>query len=262
MIGQRCPSAPRHTAPDLTALDSASPKGPTGTRPSRDWPDARPRESEPALICAPGRSWVRRAVRLVMEPPVAEARARPRRCIARARPRRSGRRRASRPRRAPRSRSSSAPPARPRRGTGPTRTRSTPRRSSTPRTSSGSTAPTRPGARVTAAVNGASIVVYLGHGNGWPSPYTFDPLFSTKDGFGLNKDLNHDGKRTNSELKYYGEPKIRTLTPGAERRRAAVQPVLRLGQLGARRATTRASRRRSSGSTTTRPRSCERAPPP
>ena len=88
--------------------------------------------------------------------------------------------------------------------------------------------------RVTAAVNGASIVVYLGHGNGWPSPYTFDPLFSTKDGFGLNKDLNHDGKRTNSELKYYGEPKIRTLTPGAERRRAAVQPVLRLGELGAR----------------------------
>jgi len=67
--------------------------------------------------------------------------------------------------------------------------------------------------RVTAAVNGASIVVYLGHGNGWPSPYTFDPRYATKDGFGLNKDLNHDGRRTNSELKYYGEPSIRTLTP-------------------------------------------------
>ena len=55
--------------------------------------------------------------------------------------------------------------------------------------------------------------MYLGHGNGWPSPYTYDPLFSTKDGFGLNKDLNHNGKRSDYELKYYGEPKIETLTP-------------------------------------------------
>ena len=67
--------------------------------------------------------------------------------------------------------------------------------------------------RVKAAVNGASVIVYLGHGNGWPSPYTFDPQFATKDGFGLNKDLNHNGRRTDSELKYYGEPKIETLTP-------------------------------------------------
>ncbi len=67
--------------------------------------------------------------------------------------------------------------------------------------------------RVKAAVNGASIIVYLGHGNGWPSPYTYDPLFTTKDGFGLNKDLNHNGKRSDYELKYYGEPKIETLTP-------------------------------------------------
>jgi hypothetical protein len=69
--------------------------------------------------------------------------------------------------------------------------------------------------KVRAAVNGASVVVYLGHGNGWPSPYTFDPQYTTKDGFGLNKDLNHDGRRTNSELKYYGEPKIETLTPAS-----------------------------------------------
>jgi hypothetical protein len=67
--------------------------------------------------------------------------------------------------------------------------------------------------RVKAAVNGASIIVYLGHGNGWPSPYTFDPLFSTKNGFGLNKDLNHNGRRSDNELKYYGEPKIETLNP-------------------------------------------------
>ena len=66
-------------------------------------------------------------------------------------------------------------------------------------------------ARVQAAVAGASIVVYLGHGNGWPSPYTFDPQYTTKDGFGLNSDLNGDGKLTDFENKYYGEPKIATL---------------------------------------------------
>ncbi len=67
--------------------------------------------------------------------------------------------------------------------------------------------------KVKAAVNGASIIVYLGHGNGWPSPYTYDPKYTTKDGFGLNYDLNGDGKLTDSEYKYYGEPSIRTLTP-------------------------------------------------
>ena len=65
--------------------------------------------------------------------------------------------------------------------------------------------------KVQAAVSGASIVVYLGHGNGWPSPYTFDPAYTTKDGFGLNSDLNGDGKLTDYENKYYGEPSIRTL---------------------------------------------------
>jgi len=67
--------------------------------------------------------------------------------------------------------------------------------------------------RVKAAVNGASIIVYLGHGNGWPSPYGNDAASTTKDGFGLNYDVNGDGVTTDSELKYYGEPSIRTLTP-------------------------------------------------
>jgi flagellar hook assembly protein FlgD len=68
-------------------------------------------------------------------------------------------------------------------------------------------------ARVRDAVKGASIIVYLGHGNGWPSPYTYDPNYTTKDGFGLNADLNKDGKTTDYENKYYGEPWIRDLEP-------------------------------------------------
>jgi flagellar hook assembly protein FlgD len=67
--------------------------------------------------------------------------------------------------------------------------------------------------KVQAAVAGASIIVYLGHGNGWPSPYTYDPAYTTKDGFGLNYDTNGDGKTTDYENRYYGEPWIRELRP-------------------------------------------------
>jgi flagellar hook assembly protein FlgD len=66
---------------------------------------------------------------------------------------------------------------------------------------------------VKAAVAGASVVIYLGHGNGWPSPYTYDPTYSTKDGFGLNATAGAG----DSNNKYYGEPSIATLdlAPGA-----------------------------------------------
>ena len=53
--------------------------------------------------------------------------------------------------------------------------------------------------KVKAAVNGASIIVYLGHGNGWPSPYTSDANYTTKNGFGLNYDNNGDGKLSDYE---------------------------------------------------------------
>ena len=68
-------------------------------------------------------------------------------------------------------------------------------------------------AKVKATVVGASIVIYMGHGNGWPSPYTFDPTYSTKDGFGLNATAGA-GDYNN---KYYGEPYMASmdLAPGA-----------------------------------------------
>jgi flagellar hook assembly protein FlgD len=56
--------------------------------------------------------------------------------------------------------------------------------------------------KVKAAVAGANIVLYYGHGNGWPSPYTYDPNFTTKDGFGLNDPTN----LSDNVHKYYGEP--------------------------------------------------------
>ena len=65
--------------------------------------------------------------------------------------------------------------------------------------------------RVKAAAVGASILIYFGHGNGWPSPYTYDPQYTTKDGMGLNADLNGDGKLSDYENRYYGEPHVKTL---------------------------------------------------
>ena len=65
--------------------------------------------------------------------------------------------------------------------------------------------------RVKAAAVGASVLIYFGHGNGWPSPYTYDPNYTTKDGFGLNYDNNGDGKLSDHENRYYGEPSVRTL---------------------------------------------------
>lgn len=73
--------------------------------------------------------------------------------------------------------------------------------------------PNATASKVKAAVAGASIIVYMGHGNGWPSPYTYDPNYTTKDGFGLNYDSNGDGKLSDYENRYYGEPWIRELRP-------------------------------------------------
>ncbi len=67
--------------------------------------------------------------------------------------------------------------------------------------------------KVKAAAVGASVIIYMGHGNGWPSPYTYDPAYTTKNGFGLNATAGN-GDYNN---KYYGEPYVSTLdlAPGA-----------------------------------------------
>ena len=67
--------------------------------------------------------------------------------------------------------------------------------------------------RVVSAAQGANVFIYLGHGNGWPSPYA--PYQGrTKNGLGLNL-TPHSG---NTKPTYYGEDQLATtlqLAPGA-----------------------------------------------
>lgn len=55
-------------------------------------------------------------------------------------------------------------------------------------------------AKVKPAAQGANVFIYLGHGNGWPSPYgSWQPY--TKDGLGLNSTAGNG----NYNVKYWGE---------------------------------------------------------
>jgi hypothetical protein len=68
-------------------------------------------------------------------------------------------------------------------------------------------------ARVAAAAQGAKLFVYLGHGSGYPSRYTFDKAKS--DGMGLNPFLDSG---TTMPVRYYGESLIASkirFAPGA-----------------------------------------------
>ena len=67
---------------------------------------------------------------------------------------------------------------------------------------------------VKAALEGASIVVYMGHGNGFPSPYRTALYAASQDGFGLNAVAGQGDSNTT----YYGESYIGssvTLAPNA-----------------------------------------------
>jgi hypothetical protein len=67
--------------------------------------------------------------------------------------------------------------------------------------------------KVKSAAQGANVLIYLGHGNGYPSPYgPFSAL--TKDGLGLNKSAGNG----HNNVKYYGEYYVKTyinLAPNA-----------------------------------------------
>ena len=107
--------------------------------------------------------------------------------------------------------------------------------------------------RVSSAAKGANVLIYLGHGNGWPSPYA--PFSTTsKDG------TRPQRERRQRELQHqvlrrvlHGAPR-----PRGARRRRAQPPVLRVRQQRVgRRQPTRTPRR--SGSTTTATASCAAA---
>jgi hypothetical protein len=57
---------------------------------------------------------------------------------------------------------------------------------------------------VKTALQGASLVIYMGHGNGWPSRYRDSPYPATQNGFGLNPSSNGD----DWTHQYFGESKI------------------------------------------------------
>jgi hypothetical protein len=54
--------------------------------------------------------------------------------------------------------------------------------------------------KVKSAAQGANILIYLGHGNGYPSPYGSFQRY-TKDGFGLNKTSGNG----HNNVQYWGE---------------------------------------------------------
>jgi hypothetical protein len=58
--------------------------------------------------------------------------------------------------------------------------------------------------KVKSKAQGANLLIYLGHGNGWPSPYKPYQAY-TKDGLGLNKTSGNG----NSNVKHWGEYYIR-----------------------------------------------------
>ncbi|HEX2142188.1 MAG TPA: cell wall-binding repeat-containing protein [Candidatus Limnocylindria bacterium] len=59
---------------------------------------------------------------------------------------------------------------------------------------------------VKAAVNGANIIVYLGHGNGSPNPYGSTELADRHNGWGLNRTTtNGDGDNWSTTMVYCGE---------------------------------------------------------
>ena len=77
-------------------------------------------------------------------------------------------------------------------------------------------------ANVRAAVNGAHIVVYFGHGNGFPNPYSSTENRDRVNGWGLNRTTsNGDSDNWSTTMVYCGEKALRgtlTASDGAAQR--------------------------------------------
>ena len=123
---------------------------------------------------------------------------------------------------------------------GPRRGRDRP--PATPRTSSSSTRPNATWPAVQDALQGASLVVYMGHGNGWPSKYRDELYPPTQNGFGLNPTAGGG----DSTHQYFGEASSAEQVKLAKNAdRPAQPPVLRQRQLRAGAAGGQRSTRRS-----------------
>ena len=84
----------------------------------------------------------------------------------------------------------------------------------------------RRGRRVRAAVDGANIVVYFGHGNGYPNPYTSGYEYTDRvNGLGLNRTTkNGDSDNWSTTMVYCGEKALLgtlTASDGAAQRSTA-----------------------------------------
>jgi hypothetical protein len=72
-------------------------------------------------------------------------------------------------------------------------------------------------ANVKAAVNGANIVVYLGHGNGYPNPYGSIEYTDRTNGWGLNRTTtNGDSDNWSTTMVYCGEKVLRGLLTSSD----------------------------------------------
>jgi hypothetical protein len=76
--------------------------------------------------------------------------------------------------------------------------------------------------RVRQVAYGANVLIYVGHGNGWPSPYKPFQTY-TKDGMGLN--AKSGAGSSNRNLKYWGE---RYIASGLHLAKNAVVILMRL----------------------------------
>ena len=112
-------------------------------------------------------------------------------------------------------------------------------------------------ARVKSAAQGANVLIYLGHGNGYPSPYG---AFSAKYTRTAWASTRSDGSSSHT---YYGEYYIdRRHPPRPERGRDPQPALLRVGQQRVGRGLPDAVDRDQRGSTTTARASCGRTPRP